>query len=145
MTQRDIDKLMNVVREVNYTAAGTCESPYWKKPEGISKLGEAAWKVITDMAVKGKWSTGGCHSFYSPQEWADRGEQYGLESELIVCHDGGALAPRFNLDYLEYDKYDAMLVALNEGGVFPEACTTWYSAIYQIPLGNEIHINKNHE
>jgi len=75
-------------------------------------------------------SGGGCKAFYSPQEWIDRGERYGHDSFLVVCHDGGDLAPYFSLDYRQYDFYNKMENALNQIGYYQEQCTSWYSAIY---------------
>ena len=75
-------------------------------------------------------SGGGCRAFYDTSEWAQRGERYGIESVLIVCHDGGDLAPYFSLDLRQYDHYNKMERALNAIGFYQEQCTTWYSAIY---------------
>jgi len=77
-------------------------------------------------------SGGGCKAFYSPSEWVKRGEQFGHNSELIVVHDGGDLAPWFNWAY-EQDALVACLVsALAEHGLYYESCECWYSAIYRI-------------
>lgn len=75
-------------------------------------------------------SSGGQRSFYSPEEWLARGEKYGHGSVMIVCHDGGDLAKYFNLDYCCYDAYDRMHEELAEIGMYPEQCTSWYTAIY---------------
>ena len=70
-------------------------------------------------------------TFYTKEEWADRGESYGRQAELIVTHDGGDYAPLFNLDYGEYDLFDAMADALRAHGYWAEQCTSWYTAIYK--------------
>lgn len=77
-----------------------------------------------------KPDSGGCRAFYSPAEWAERGEKYGKESFLVVVHDGGDLAPYFSLDYQQYEQYNKMEETLKEIGFYQEQCTSWYSAIY---------------
>lgn len=77
-------------------------------------------------------SGGGCRAFFTPDEWRDRGEKYGVESALVLVHDGGALAPYCNLDYMEYDKIEALGAAMNKLGYYVEQCTSWYSAVYKL-------------
>jgi hypothetical protein len=72
----------------------------------------------------------GCRAFYTPEEWMARGERYGLNSILIVVHDGGDLAPYFNYDYGRYELTEKMRKALKKIGYWSEACTSWYTAIY---------------
>lgn len=91
-------------------------------------------------------SGGGCRAFYTPQEWEDRGEQYGQEAELIVVYDGGDLGYYFNMDRSydmtcmaaeagfkpePYATYEKMRKALEAIGFYAEECTGWYSAIYK--------------
>jgi hypothetical protein len=76
--------------------------------------------------------TGGCKVFYSPQEWRRRQEDYGSDSELIVCHDGGGHAPYFNPDYGCYTQMERMRVVLERIGAYVEQCTCWYSAVYKV-------------
>lgn len=85
--------------------------------------------VMLEVAGK-KASGGGCRAFYTPEEWIDRGESYGKESKLIVCHDGGDLAKFCNFDYQQYKAIDRMEKALAEIGYYVEQCTSWYSAVY---------------
>ena len=102
-------------------------------PSGLSQNGKTAYNTIMAfLSEKSMNYSGGCKSFYSPEEWQDRGEQYGLQSKLIVVHDGGDLAPIFNLDYERYNLHDEMQSKLAEAGLFAEACTSWYTAIYEI-------------
>lgn len=99
-------------------------------------LRNAVEKAIADVILNcvkedcEKPSGGGCRAFYSPKEWKERGEKYGGTSFLIVCHDGGDLAPYFSLDCQRYDEYNKMEKFLNEIGFYQEQCTSWYSAIY---------------
>jgi hypothetical protein len=76
-------------------------------------------------------SGGGCPAFYTPEQWKERGEEYGVNSLLIICHDGGDLAPFFNWDYCEYNLVESMGEVLNGSGYFAEQCAAWYSAIYR--------------
>lgn len=94
---------------------------------------ELTRKVVeTILRVSGATSGGGCKAFYTPEEWRLRGEQYGTRSILIICHDGGDLAPWFNMDYGCYQKIETMADELKKLGVFAESCTCWYTAIYLI-------------
>ena len=80
---------------------------------------------------------GGCRTFYSPEEWAARGESYGRESCLIVVHDGGDYASAFNYAYEDHELMEAMRAALDAEGYYAESCTSWYTAIYPAPrVGN---------
>jgi hypothetical protein len=102
-------------------------------PENLSQEGKTAYNTIMAfLSAKSMNYGGGCKSFYSPEEWEDRGEQYGLKSKLIVVHDGGDLAQIFNLDYERYSLHDEMQSKLAEYGFFAESCTCWYTAIYSI-------------
>jgi hypothetical protein len=99
-------------------------------PDGLSAKGRKAAETLVKLAGKGA-DGGGCRAFYTPEEWADRGEQYGLKSLLIICHDGGDLAPFLNWDYCAYAKTEKAITALSEHGVYAEQCTGWYTAIYE--------------
>jgi hypothetical protein len=96
----------------------------------IAKVIVAAAKKSLRTAV----NTGGCRAFYTPQEWRDRGEEYGDQSLLIVVHDGGDLARFFNYDYGDYAAVGAMEAALREAGYYAESCMAWYTAIYKWPV-----------
>lgn len=79
-------------------------------------------------------SGGGCKAFFSPEDWAARGERYGHLSELVLVHDGGDLAPFCNPDYGHLKASDAFSEFLSDRfGVFVEPCTGFYSAVYPIP------------
>ena len=95
------------------------------------KLADLVTKFITERSGAAP-SGGGCRAFYSPKEWKERGEDYGLTSELILVHDGGDLAPYCNLDYEEYKMHDALYEFLKSKGYYLESCTCWYSAVYKV-------------
>ena len=100
-------------------------------PEGLSAKGrEAAEAIIKFLEANGADDAGGCKVFYTPKEWADRDEEYGLKSELVVVHDGGDHAGAFNYSYEQYDLIDGLLETLEPLGLYAEQCTCWYSAIY---------------
>ena len=104
------------------------------KPEGLSPKGERAYDtILAKLQEFDLTNTGGCKAFYSPKQWAERGEEYGLDSELIVVHDGGDLRNVFNYDYAAESSYrfmEQMNAALKEQGLWFECCTCWYAAIY---------------
>ena len=77
-------------------------------------------------------SGGGCRAFYSPKEWKERKEDYGLNSVLIVVHDGGDLAKYCNPDYESYSDCENLNKALEKIGYYLEGCTCWYSAVYKV-------------
>lgn len=111
------------------------------RPKNLSPLGKRAHKVIVEVLRRhGMTYTGGCKAFWSPQEWKDRGESYGLLSELVVVYDGGDLVPFFcpEEDVLRervpaHVLYERMREALEAVGLYWEQCTCWYSAIYEHP------------
>lgn len=107
-------------------------------PTDLDPLGKLAWRTIVEQMASNmapepvsKFYTGGCVSFYSPKRWAERGEQYGTTSLLIAVYDGGDLRPYFEPE----DKFathvaESLQRALTAVGLYSEACTHWYSAIY---------------
>jgi hypothetical protein len=101
-------------------------------PPDISERGQEAYNVIMQFLTDNDMTdTGGCKAFYSPAEWLERGEQYGLKSLLVVVHDGGCLAPICNMDYGNYVLHDSLQAKLHAAGFFLEGCTSWYSAVYE--------------
>ena len=102
-------------------------------PEGLCHCGKAAAQTIVNLLKKEDSTyTGGCRAFYSPKEWADRGELYGLGSVLIVVYDGGEVGPYFSLDhsYPTYAQHTKMFKALDKAGFYPEEACTWYAAVH---------------
>ena len=106
----------------------------WPIPKGLSPNGiKAAETIRAFLEGKGIQNHGGGGRFYSPEEWCERGEVYGRESLLIVTHDGGDHAGAFNLDYEQYQLHDELINTLEDQGLWMEACTNWYTAIYPRP------------
>jgi hypothetical protein len=98
----------------------------WDIPEGLSTLGLLAAEAFRQQAVQqGLTHAGDCKVFYSPEEWRERGESYGAESELVVVYDGSEA--RYLAEF-----NDGMARALEKEGLFVECCTHWYAAVYKI-------------
>lgn len=109
------------------------ESKELECPDKLSKLGCDAHAVIMDFLERHEATyTGGCKAFYSPEEWEARDERYGRDSELIVVHDGGDVASIFSPDYGDPILMEDLQDELAKIGLFAEACTSWYTAIYKI-------------
>lgn len=103
-----------------------------KFPERASDDAKAAIKVIRRVVGAeriddelSRWA------FKTPEEWKERGEQYGDGSVLIVVHDGPPLNTYFNLDYCADAHIEKLWKALGKIGMRAEQCTSWYSAIYR--------------
>jgi hypothetical protein len=103
------------------------------RPDGLSNKGNAIYdKIMQFFQEHDLLHSGGCKVFYSPTEWKERGEEYGINSELIVVHDGGNHARAFSWIYEDYKCMEELQKVLNPLEVFAEQCTGWYSAIYCI-------------
>jgi hypothetical protein len=100
-------------------------------PEDLFADGKAAAAVIMDfLQSRDLLHAGGQRVFWSPGAWKARGEQYGHNALLIVCHDGGDHALAFNEDYEHYRTCADMVAALARAGFYHEPCTGWYTAVY---------------
>lgn len=74
-------------------------NPDLAMPSDLSPEGQKAWRIVMERLVHhGLTFTGGCRTFYSPKEWRERRETYGIESELIVVYDGGEVGFLFEYD-----------------------------------------------
>ena len=104
-------------------------------PKGLTRKGRQAataiLKRLREASLDGKVETGGCRLFYSPKEWKDRGEEYGTEGILVVVYDGGDAYHHFSYNTEAVSYLDKMAEALKKVGVHAEACTGWYSAVYE--------------
>lgn len=90
-------------------------APYIDELTIPDEIPEAAKSFCRDIRASmrhaGEEWCGGCKAFYSPREWVDH---VSLEAVMVVCHDGGGLAPRFNMNYEQlklYNQADSMLSA----------------------------------
>ena len=106
---------------------------HWAIPSELCAKGRDAAAVIVAFLKKRDMSDPcGGGRFYTPDEWEERGEQYGIGSLLIITHDGGEHAPAFNWDYEAYDLMEELRQELSKIDVYVEQCTSWFSAIYPI-------------
>lgn len=96
------------------------------------KARKAAEAIVRVLAENEATNTGGCRAFYSPDEWSDRGEDYGTGSVLVVVHDGGDHAAFFNYAYEQPGLMEKVQEALRPLGLYVEQCTGWYSAVYGV-------------
>jgi hypothetical protein len=99
-------------------------------PEGLDEEGELAARIIGGFAVRHGLASGS--KFYSPAQWRRRNEEYGTDSKLIVCYDGGDLRSAMSLDVEEHDLVDALRDELEKHGLYSQECTTWYAAVHPI-------------
>lgn len=115
---------------------------YWGTEQPTPELARISQAVL-DAATEALGeppSTGGCVTFFTPEEWKARNEVYGCNSRLIICHDGGDFAPLINLDYEQYTLHDKFDEALKRRlpELYIEPCTCWYAALYPTyPKGTE--------
>ena len=101
--------------------------------------------LINSIMLEGS-TNGGCKAYYSPTEWKNRNESYGLESVLILVHDGGDLATYCNIDYSCATRIERLRKVLEDNGYYIENCTGWYSAVYRIyssSLANSLYYSEN--
>jgi uncharacterized protein (TIGR02996 family) len=100
-------------------------------PTGLSPSGDRAATEILDFLAGEETSyTGGCQTFYSPAEWREREEDFGTDSHLIVCHDGGCLSDVLGT-WGDDEAGERLRQRLHAHGLFVEQCTEWYSAVYR--------------
>jgi hypothetical protein len=106
----------------------------WPIPAGLCAAGQTAAGVVAGFLADERIQYhGGGGKFYSPAEWRERGEEYGLGSLLLVTHDGGDHAGAFNSDYEQDELHQRLHDRLSAHGFYAQQCTSWYSAIYQRP------------
>ena len=100
-------------------------------PSNLDKKGIEAYKTIMSLVKKHSLEyTGGCKCFYSPTEWQARGEEYGINSKLIIVYDGAIIRELFYPNYGS-DLMQECVNELSKIGLFFEPCTSWYSAVYE--------------
>lgn len=86
------------------------------------------------MRALGEEWCGGCKAFYSPDEWARvNGSPVSRSTLLVIIHDGGNMAPRFNLDYEQYALYSSIDPMLRTRGLWRDHMSSVESRIYRLP------------
>ena len=108
----------------------------WRVPTGLSREARKLVFAIRKLAFGFAWSAGGQKVFWSPKEWAEKGEQYGKGAELVILHEGGDHAPFFSLDHASYDlnpyvDFEFTMAFLKKHGYWAEGLYTWSTAIYK--------------
>ena len=122
---QEIEILGSVIR---MPLKGDLILPVDQPARGIAaKVLKAAFRVMGRVPY-----TGGCYTFYTIEQWAKRKEKYGLDSELIIVHDGGEFSNLCSYDRCDYKLIDAFSKELEKIGYWVEQCTCWYSALYKI-------------
>lgn len=78
---------------------------------------------------------GGCKAFYTPEEWSMNGRGPSVDPGvvLVVCHDGGNMAPRFNLDYEQTAMYDRVDLFLDHRNLWRESQTRTITHVFKKP------------
>lgn len=109
-----------------------------KEPIGLGDDGKIARAIISAMMIDDAVHVGDSRVFYSPQEWGARGEQYGVNSKLVIVYDGSSVGDYFEYSHERYDLIEKMSKALEAQGLFAEACTGWYAAVYRIDEENGV-------
>lgn len=85
------------------------------------------------MRALGEEGCGGCKAFYSPEEWTQvNGSPVSRAALLVIIHDGGNMAPRFNLDYEQYKLYDSIDPMLRPRGLWRDHMNSVESRIYRL-------------
>lgn len=74
-------------------------------------------------------------TFYTPEEWKTRGEEYcNRNAALVVAYNGGDAGQYFNYDYCRYAALEGLNKALNAVGYFFEDATGRYGGVYALGL-----------
>lgn len=94
----------------------------------MSQAHEAVMSVLEGFGA----THAGNRAFYSPEEWAERGEEYGADGVLVLVYDDSDLASFCDPMTGSEVRVEAMRRALADAGLWVEACTSWYSAVYRI-------------
>lgn len=106
----------------------------WAVPTGLSRKARKLALAIVKLAKERNWYAGQ-KVFWSPKQWKDKGEHYGLNAELVILHECGDHAPFFSLDHSSYTgsykQYDEQVKFLSGYGFYSEGLYTWSSAIYE--------------
>ena len=107
------------------------------------RLSSLVWEAARSTLGREPYG-GGCRTFYTPAQWARRGEEYGTNSRLVIVHDGGDFADLLNPAYESHALREAFHERLREliPGLLIEPCTSWYAALY-INLPDEVPCPEN--
>ena len=113
------------------------ETGDWAIPQDLTEIANEAAQIIRRFC-KSHDLQAGQRVFYSPDEWAARGEEYGTNSLLIVIHEASEAGIALSMDGAyemnrgNYDLYEALRKELEKKHVYLEQATRWYSCLYLI-------------
>src|SRR5579884_775745 len=100
-------------------------------PPELSPRGKEAVRLILDFLLAERLTgTGGCRAFYSPQQWKERGEEYGHDALLILVYDGGDISMCMDPAEGQHELVDRFMENLEQNGFVIEPLSHWCSAIY---------------
>ena len=128
----DLDQLANVASLITPNLLDEVAElgPDFQMPDNLSVKGAAAYVAIVRQLIEMGLTEANGRVFYSPKEWhRERGENYGLGSELVICHDG-PIGRAFSYDQEDYKSIDKMVAALDPLELYTEQGTSWYSAVF---------------
>jgi uncharacterized protein (TIGR02996 family) len=100
-------------------------------PPELSTRGKKAVRLILEFLLAERLTgTCGCRAFYSPQQWKERGEEFGHDALLILVYDSGDIGMCMDPAMGQHDLVDRFRENLELHGFVIEPCTHWYSSIY---------------
>ena len=88
--------------------------------------------LLTKFFKKEGLESHGCQTFYTPEEWKERGESYCCNSKLVVVYDGSDVRRAMSLDGEDYKLNERMQNMLRAVGCYYEEGTHWYGGVYPI-------------
>lgn len=98
-------------------------------PEGLPPAAvDFCRELRAQLRAWGSEGCGGCKAFYTPEEAERFVETRG--AVMVVVHDGGSLAPLFNLDYQRYKDYERVDVMLKLRNMWRESYNAAVTIIY---------------
>jgi hypothetical protein len=111
-------------------------------PDGLDEVGQRTHAAVVAFLESKHltWTGGGCR-FYSPIEWARRGELGADEAlrsgklKLVLVHDGGDPCAVFNpLPHRDAEELlEEVTDQLESAGTFPELCYEWCTLFWELP------------
>lgn len=106
----------------------------WKIPTPLTPAGRRAAEIIRDYCSKHDLGPGE-RMFYTPEEWSERGEEYGTDSVLVVVHEACDAAIAISMDgayysNASYKHFGRLDQQLRSKGMYLEGMYSWCSAVY---------------
>jgi hypothetical protein len=108
----------------------------WKIPESATFSQRKAMEYIRAFFSKRqRLYTGGCRSFYTPEQWnAKESADLNVRTAVaVICGDGGEVSYAINSMKGDVAFYRAFNAHLEAAGLYTESLTCWATAIYERP------------